>query len=195
MRTLTFSGFSGGHQAISVRSWWSTRWWCTCSVLHHPLAAASFALRKCAEDSRDQSNVQAVDTVLHNFYVDDCLKSVNSEEDAVLLYHTLRAVCGKGGFRLTKWVSNSRSVLLAIPEEERATEVKDLDLDRDALPKERALGVHWCTQSDSLRFKIIILHKAPTRRNILSIVRSVYDWVSWHQSYSQQRESCKSSED
>lgn len=36
-------------------------------------SCASFALRKCAEDSRGQSNAQAVDTVLHNFYVDDCL--------------------------------------------------------------------------------------------------------------------------
>lgn len=138
-------------------------------------SCASYALRKCAEDSRDQSNIQAVDTVLHNFYVDDCLKSVQSEEEAVLLYHTLRAVCGKGGFRLTKWVSNSRAVLSAIPEEEMATEVKDLDLDRDALPIERALGVHWCIQSDSFRFKIIMPDKAPTRRNILSIVSSVYD--------------------
>ena len=128
-------------------------------------SCSSFGLRKCAEDNRDKSNAQAVDMVLNNFYVDNCLKSVHSEEEAVLLYHNLQAVCGKDGFRLTKWVSNSRSVLSAIPEEERETEVKDLDLDRDALPKERALGVHWCTQSDSFRFKIIILHKAPTRRN------------------------------
>lgn len=33
-------------------------------------------------------NTQAVDTVLSNFYEDDCLKSVHSEE-AVSLYHTL----------------------------------------------------------------------------------------------------------
>lgn len=138
-------------------------------------SCASFALRKCAEDNRDQCNNQAVDTVLHNFYVDDCLKSVHTEEEAVQLYHTLRAVCDKGGFRLTKWISNSRAVLSAIPEEERATEVKDLDLDRDVLPTERALGVCWCIQSDSFRFKIIMSDKPPTRRNILSIVSSVYD--------------------
>lgn len=39
-------------------------------------SCASVAVRKCAEDSRDESNVQAVDTVLHNFYVDGCLKSL-----------------------------------------------------------------------------------------------------------------------
>lgn len=52
------------------------------------LSRASFALRKCAEDSRDESNDQSVDAVLHNFYVDDCLKSVHSEEEAMLMYHT-----------------------------------------------------------------------------------------------------------
>lgn len=138
-------------------------------------SCASFALRKCAKDNRDQSNSQAVDTVLHNFYVDDCLKSVSSEEEAIQLYNTLRAICQKGGFRLTKWISNSRAVLSAIPEEERATEVKDLDLDQDVLPMERALGVHWCIQSDSFKFKITMSDKAPTRRNLLSIVSSVYD--------------------
>ncbi|XP_025763461.1 uncharacterized protein LOC112847046 isoform X2 [Oreochromis niloticus] len=138
-------------------------------------SCASFALRKCAEDNRDPANSQAVDTVLHNFYVDDCLKAVSSEEEAIQLYHTLRAVCQRGGFRLTKWISNSRAVLSAIPEEERASEVKDLDLDQDKLPIERALGVQWCIQSDSFRFKIVMPDRAPTRRNLLSIVSSVYD--------------------
>lgn len=44
-------------------------WWTSSSP-----SCASFAVRKCAEDSRDESNVQAVDTVLHN--VDGCLKSL-----------------------------------------------------------------------------------------------------------------------
>lgn len=138
-------------------------------------SCANFALRKCAEDNRTQSNIQAVDTVLRNFYVDDCLKSVPSEEEAVSLYQTLLAVCEKGGFRLTKWISNSRAVLSAIPEKDRAKEVKDLNLDRDALPIERALGLQWCIESDSFRFKIILPDKAPTRRNILSLVSSIYD--------------------
>ncbi|KAK7896104.1 hypothetical protein WMY93_021429 [Mugilogobius chulae] len=135
----------------------------------------SFGLRKCAEDNRDQFNKQAVDTVLHNFYVDDCLKSVSTEEKAVQLYHNLRAICQTGGFKLTKWISNNRMVLSAIPEEERAAEVKDIDLDRDSLPMERALGVHWCIQSDSFQFRIMLSDKTPTRRNILSLVSSVYD--------------------
>lgn len=69
-------------------------------------SCASFALRKCAEDNREQFSPKVVDTVLHNFYVDDCLASVASEEEAVALYQDLRALCAKGGFNLTKWISN-----------------------------------------------------------------------------------------
>ncbi|XP_033759555.1 uncharacterized protein LOC117341801 [Pecten maximus] len=54
-------------------------------------------------------------------------------------------------------------------------EVKDLDLDQDTLPIERALGVQWCTESDVIRFKIVIKDQPLTRRGILSMVSSVYD--------------------
>lgn len=56
-------------------------------------------------------------------------------------------------------------MLSAIQEEETATEVKDLDLDKDILPIERLLGVCWFIQSDSFRFTIIMSDKFPTRRS------------------------------
>ena len=77
--------------------------------------------------------------MLRNFYVDDCLKSVSTEEEAVVLVKNLRNLCKEGGFTLTKWVSNSREVLSSIPTEYRANELKDVDLTRDILPTERAL--------------------------------------------------------
>lgn len=119
-------------------------------------SCANFALRKCAEDNRDSFSVQVVEMIMHSFYVDDCLALVASESQAVALYHDLRAICARGGFQLKKWVSNSRSVLAVIPEEEKAKDVKALDLDYDTLPVERALGVQWCVESDAFRFKVAI---------------------------------------
>jgi hypothetical protein len=58
----------------------------------------------------------------------------------------VRSVCARGGFKLTKWTSNSRAVLASVTAEERAKEVKDLDLDKDKLPVERALGMRWDTE-------------------------------------------------
>ncbi|KAL4009002.1 hypothetical protein ACER0C_002854 [Sarotherodon galilaeus] len=138
-------------------------------------SCANYALRKCAEDNKAYFSQQVTDTILYSFYVDDCLASICSEEKAINLYSGLRDICAKGGFHLTKWISNSRSVLAVIPEEERANEVKDLDLDCDLLPVERALGVRWCLQSDAFKFCISIPNRPLTRRGILSTVSSFYD--------------------
>lgn len=88
-----------------------------------------------------------VETVQHNFYVDNRLKSSTTEAEAAQLIHGLIAVCGRGGFSLEKWISNSRAVLRGLSDEQRAKELKMLDLDDDKLPVERALGLQWCVET------------------------------------------------
>ncbi|KAK2920518.1 hypothetical protein Q8A73_000003, partial [Channa argus] len=138
-------------------------------------SCASYALRRCAEDNTHLFDDCTINTVLRKFYVDDCLKSVETVEKAESLYHSLKTMCQMGGFRLNKWISNDRRVLAAIPEEEKATETMDLDLEKNALPVERVLGVQWCIQSDQFKFRVVIQSKPPTRRGILSMLSSVYD--------------------
>lgn len=138
-------------------------------------SCACYALKRCAEDNKSSFDAIVVDTVLCNFYVDDCLKSVASEQEAVKLYEDLKAICLTGGFRLTKWMTNNRDVLSNIPQEDRATEVKDLDFDQESLAIERALGVQWCIQSDQFKFHVNIQQRPLTRRGILSMTSSVYD--------------------
>ena len=45
-------------------------------------SCASFALRKTVEDHRHEHSPETVETVLENFYVDDILKSVKTEDEA-----------------------------------------------------------------------------------------------------------------
>ncbi|KAL7825870.1 hypothetical protein SRHO_G00336080 [Serrasalmus rhombeus] len=111
-------------------------------------SCASYALRRAAEDHKNNFSAEAVNTVLNNFYVDDLLKAVDTEAHAIHLYQELKSLCAVGGFNLTKWSSNSRAVLAHIPELERAKGLKDLDLDLEDLPLDRALGVHWCAKED-----------------------------------------------
>jgi hypothetical protein len=66
-------------------------------------------------------------------------------------------------------------VLSSLPEQERAKRIKNLDLDRDELPMERALRVDWSIESDSFKFRIHVKSMPITRRGILSVVSSVYD--------------------
>ena len=136
-------------------------------------SCANFGLRRTAEDNQQEFSKEAVDSVKDNFYVDDCLKSVPSETKGIGLVNELRTLLSKGGFRLTKWISNSRKVIDSIPSSEKAGSVKGLLLDQ--LPIERALGVRWDVESDTFGFKISVKDRPATRRGILSVVSSVYD--------------------
>ncbi|XP_068704307.1 uncharacterized protein [Montipora foliosa] len=138
-------------------------------------SCSNFALRKTAQDNKDEFAEDFVKTVKRNFYVDDCLKSVESSERAVDLAVQLRNLLVKGGFRLTKWLCNRPEVLESIPKDERAPSVLDLDLDKDKLPLQRALGLKWDMESDKFTFAAVLKDKPSTRRGILSLTSSIYD--------------------
>lgn len=67
----------------------------------------------------DEFSTEAISSALRNFYVDDCLKSVKIEKEALEIAHGLKTLCGKDGFKLNKWVSNNRTLLLSITEKNR----------------------------------------------------------------------------
>ncbi|XP_014676416.1 PREDICTED: uncharacterized protein LOC106816352 [Priapulus caudatus] len=102
-------------------------------------------------------------------------QSVDDSERAIHLVNQLSALLSRGGFRLTKWMCNNRIVIESIPQEERAKTVKDLNLDEQVLPTERALGVTWNAESDKLGYRIKMKEKPLTRRGILSVVSSIFD--------------------
>lgn len=87
----------------------------------------------------------------------------------------LQALLSSGGFKIAKWISNSRDVMKTIPMSDRVKEVNDLDLDQNILLIDRALGVQWCIETDTFQFKVSLKEKPKTRRGILSMVNSVYD--------------------
>ncbi|XP_077986269.1 uncharacterized protein LOC144440764 [Glandiceps talaboti] len=132
------------------------------------------ALKTASSVTGQRSPIQ-YNTIQNNFYVDDMLKSMSTNEQGVSLSRDLTKICKQGGFRLTKWISNHQPVLESIPEEERAKEMKNLDLDQDNLPMERALGMCWDVETDKFGFLIQIKDKPVTRQGILSVVSSVYD--------------------
>ena len=111
-------------------------------------SCANFALKKTAKDNHSTFSPEAAYIVKHNFYVDDCLKSVATDESAICLSKELRELLSKGGFCFTKWLSNSRRVVESIPEAERVAAVKNLDFKHPII--ERALRVQWQVGSDTL---------------------------------------------
>ena len=136
---------------------------------------ANFALKTAAEQGEKEFGSETATTVKNSFYVDDLLKSVGTEDKAIELINNVKGICAKGGFKLTKFVSNSRKVIDTVPEIDRTKELKGLDLGQDKLPIGRALGVQWCVESDVFNFRIELKDRPCTRRGILSTISSIYD--------------------
>ena len=116
---------------------------------------AAYVLQRTASDNRTDFNKDIRDVVSKNFYVHDCLFSVPTTEQAIESSLQLIHLLKKGNFRLTKFVSNAKEVLAAIPAEERT--IKNLDLDK--LPIERALGLQWDTETDTFGVKVSLSPK------------------------------------
>ncbi|VDI74707.1 Hypothetical predicted protein [Mytilus galloprovincialis] len=142
-------------------------------------SCVNFALRQTSEDCNGQFNDEVINTVLRNFYVDDCLKSTKNVSEAVCLVQDLQSLLSRGGFRIAKWISNNREVMRSIPISDMAVGIKDLHLDQDTLPIDRALGIQWCAETDTFWFKISVKEQPKTRRGILSMVSSVYDHLGF----------------
>ena len=136
---------------------------------------ANYALKQVATDNEVEFGSTVADLIRRDFYVDDGLKSVPTAEDAIELIDKSRKMCSKGGINLHKFLSNSKEVLDHIPMEDLAKGIKDLDLVNDTLPVERALGIQWCTESDTFQFNPSLMERPLTRRGILSTLNSVYD--------------------
>ena len=134
---------------------------------------ANYALQRAARDQQGNFSEDAIHAVGRNFYMNDLLASKQNSDEATGLAKDLIGVLATGGFRLTKWMSNSREVLTSIPSSEVACDT--IHLDRRELPQERALGVKWYTEQDLLSLEPVKNEFPNTKRGILSATSSVFD--------------------
>lgn len=132
-----------------------------------------FCLLKTAEDNQNDFLAGIFRIIRRNFYVDDCLKSLKTPQEAKTVVKELTELLSRGGFRLTKWISNDGEVLELIPQSERAASVVDLGLDE--IPVERTLGIQWNVGAEKFCFKVVAKEKPLTRRGVLSDASSLYD--------------------
>nr|XP_055049264.1 uncharacterized protein LOC129434357 [Misgurnus anguillicaudatus] len=135
---------------------------------------ANFGLKHLATQGQDQYSKDTIRFIQRNFYVDDGLASVQTEEEAIQLVKESRELCYTGKLKLHKFISNNNNVMASIPEEGRATN-KDQDMALSQPHMERALGVEWCITCDSFKFRVQVKSNPLTRRGVLSTVASIYD--------------------
>ncbi|XP_026010486.1 uncharacterized protein LOC113013640 [Astatotilapia calliptera] len=138
-------------------------------------AVAIYCMRQAAQQGEREHGSDARQFVERQFYVDDGLTSVATPEEAINLLTRTQNMLAESNLRLHKVASNCSQVMEAFPVEDRAKDLKDLDLGVDPLPVQRSLGLCWNLQSDSFTYQVSNESKPFTRRGVLSTVNSLYD--------------------
>ncbi|XP_067303718.1 uncharacterized protein [Pseudorasbora parva] len=136
---------------------------------------ATFALQKHARDHGGPGE-GVRHSVERCFYVDNCLQSVRTAEEAKELVDQLREVLGSGGFEIRQWACNIPDVLRHLPAEARSDSMERwLSHDEPGLA-EPALGLSWHWGTDILGYKNRPLeYGALTMRNVYKVLARQYD--------------------
>ncbi|XP_023806317.1 SH3 and multiple ankyrin repeat domains protein 2 isoform X1 [Oryzias latipes] len=142
----------------------------TCS----PCCATYALQRLVADQSHPIEDLKF--SVENCFYVDNCLQSLDSSEEAKSLVDRLRALLASAGFDLRQWACNDASVLSHLPQDARS-ESLELWLAQDKSdPQESTLGLSWNWETDTLGYKHrSVTYEKPTLRNIYKVLASQYD--------------------
>jgi len=125
----------------------------------------------CSRRQHDQSKFRG--GLSRAFYVDDCLKSVDSEEISGQLVAEVKSLLKSGGFNLTKFTSNCRNVLNTMSEDDQSPVINNLEL--GTLPVTKTLGLHWNMNTDTFEIHANLRPKPLTRRGILSQASQLFD--------------------
>ena len=86
---------------------------------------------------------------------------------------SVQKLCETGGFNLTKFVCKDKQVMESVPPEKRSVDTDRILDNTETI--ERALGVSWCLETDTIKFRINLQDTPLTRRGILSTISSIYD--------------------
>lgn len=138
-------------------------------------AVAIYGMRMAAKEAEREYGTDARNFIEQDFYVDDALKSFPTEEEAVDVLQRVKEMLAQSNLRLHKITSNKAKVVSAFSPEDRAKEIKNLDITTDKLHLQRSLGVIWNTVSDMFTFDVPQEQKPFTRRGVLSTVNSLFD--------------------
>ncbi|XP_073721977.1 uncharacterized protein [Misgurnus anguillicaudatus] len=136
---------------------------------------ATYALKKHVID-HSQPGDPVREVIEKSFYVDNCLHSLHSPQEAKVLVDQLCALLATGGFELRQWASNCPFVVTHLPADSRSTTC-DLWLSQGQQDvHESTLGLQWHCQSDTLHYKHRAKHTSPaTMRQIYRVLASQYD--------------------
>ena len=116
-------------------------------------SCSNYALRRTAAYNEKQFGSEGSDTLRRNFYLNDLLKSVKTIKETVILIINVAGMCAAGGSNLTKFTSNTKKVLMTIPEAKSRKRLKNQDLVSGVIPQEKKLGINWNVEGNNSEFQ------------------------------------------
>ena len=140
-------------------------------------AVAISGLRKTGEEGEAEFGTDVRELIERNFYMDDLLKSLPTEEEAVDVLKRTRDLLLTANIRLHKFASSNTDVLAAFESSELAPNAVEADLStKHEGTIRRTLGVSWVLKKDSFTFQLAEPNAdACSKRMVLSEVNGVYD--------------------
>lgn len=137
-------------------------------------AAAPFcavrALQQCALDYQEEYPLGAKQA-LESFYMDDYLGGADNSAEAKEIKFQLETLLKHGGFKLSKWCSNTTGILNV----DKSKLVNGIPYeDQESIS---VLGLRWMPKEDVFAFKHKPIKQQPvwTKRQIMSAVGKLYD--------------------
>ncbi|XP_034450403.1 uncharacterized protein LOC117767006 [Hippoglossus hippoglossus] len=109
---------------------------------------------RAAKEAEADYGSDARNLVDREFYVDDALKSFDTEKKAISVLGRAQKMLAASNLRLHKIASNAPRVIEGFPPEDRSKDVEGLDLFADELPTQRSLGLSWNMRTDAFMFQI-----------------------------------------
>lgn len=120
----------------------------------------------------EAENFSLSKNIADKLYMDDLVASFGTEEECILFYKNITDLFKSGGFKFTKWSSNSNQVLQNIPLSDQLEKMVSWDEENFTL---KVLGLYWNPKADTLFFKINQNTSPCTKRGILSYILTIYD--------------------
>ncbi|KAL1447844.1 hypothetical protein WDU94_002711 [Cyamophila willieti] len=145
----------------------------TLNTVTFGLSCSPYLALRCVRElatTESEKYPLASERVLSDSYMDDICSSVSTESEAIELQAQLVAMFKTGGFELSKWASNSSTLLSKIPDEDKLESCLSWD---DSSFK--VLGLSWHPVTDTFAFEVNVKSTECTKRNVLKLTASIFD--------------------
>ncbi|XP_046549034.1 uncharacterized protein LOC124259013 [Haliotis rubra] len=141
---------------------------------------ATFALQKHVMDNIE-GNEDVARCINQAFYVDNCLDSTPTVEEAQQLVSKTRSVLAKGGLNIRQWASNIPDVVKDLPPESRSDNCELwLNFGRTGETQEPTLGLRWQCDTDAITYRYRpIEYTELTMRVIYPTLATQYDPIGY----------------